>query len=165
MWKKACRLVLGSRIHHESDLARSAAHAGARRNRHHRCCNTVASATALRAWRRRRDDARLRSQPCAPAANRGGVATTALVTAAAGPISFIALVAPQIARRLMHTAGVSLLGAAAMGAVLLTGAHVLSLIIATFYRQIPVGLITVVIGGMYMLWLLIRESKRHYGTG
>ena len=94
-----------------------------------------------------------------------GVATTALVTAAAGPISFIALVAPQIARRLMHTAGVSLLGAAAMGAVLLTGAHVLSLIIATFYRQIPVGLITVVIGGMYMLWLLIRESKRHYGTG
>jgi len=65
----------------------------------------------------------------------------------------------------MHTAGVSLLGAAAMGAVLLTGAHVLSLIIATFYRQIPVGLITVVIGGMYMLWLLIRESKRHYGTG
>ncbi|MDK4320400.1 MAG: iron-enterobactin ABC transporter permease [Corynebacterium propinquum] len=94
-----------------------------------------------------------------------GVATTALVTAAAGPISFIALVAPQIARRIMRTAGVSLLGAAAMGATLLTGAHILSLVIATFYRQIPVGLITVVIGGLYMLWLLLRESTRRYGTG
>ena len=37
-----------------------------------------------------------------------GVATTALVTAAAGPIGFIALVAPQLARRITRSAGVSL---------------------------------------------------------
>ena len=93
-----------------------------------------------------------------------GVATTAVVTAAAGPISFIALAAPQIARRITQTPGVSLLSAAAMGSALLSGAHLLSLVIATFYYTIPVGLITVIIGGMYMIWLLIRETRREYGA-
>src|SRR5699024_214487 len=69
-----------------------------------------------------------------------GVATTALVTAAAGPIGFIALAAPQLARRITNSPGVSLLSSAAMGAALLAIAHLLSLIIATFYRPIPVGL-------------------------
>nr|WP_231911059.1 iron chelate uptake ABC transporter family permease subunit [Corynebacterium suranareeae] len=94
-----------------------------------------------------------------------GVATSALVTAAAGPISFIALVAPQLARRLTRTAGVSLVAAAAMGAALLSCAHLLSLIISSFYRSIPVGLLTVSIGGCYMIWLLLRETRRQYRTG
>lgn len=94
-----------------------------------------------------------------------GVATTALVTAAAGPISFIALIAPQIARRLTRTPGVSLFPASCMGAALLSAAHLLSLIISTFYRTIPVGLLTVSIGGCYMIWLLIREARRQYNTG
>lgn len=80
-----------------------------------------------------------------------GVATTALVTAAAGPISFIALVAPQLARRIAGTPGVTVLGAAAVGAALLTFAHFLSLVIAQFYRSIPVGLLTVSVGGIYMI--------------
>lgn len=92
-----------------------------------------------------------------------GVATTALVTAAAGPIGFIALAAPQLARRLTRSAGVSLLASAAMGAALLTGAHVLSLLIAQVYRTVPVGLITVCVGGLYLIWLLIRETRRHHG--
>lgn len=93
-----------------------------------------------------------------------GVATTALVTAAAGPIGFIALAAPQIARRITRTPGVSLLAAATMGATMLSGAHLLSLIISHFYRTIPVGLITVCVGGLYMIWLLIRETRKQYGT-
>lgn len=92
-----------------------------------------------------------------------GVATTALVTAAAGPIGFVALAAPQLARRITNSPGVSLLSSAAMGAALLAIAHLLSLIIATFYRPIPVGLITVSIGGCYMIWLLIQEARRYYG--
>lgn len=92
-----------------------------------------------------------------------GVATTALVTAAAGPISFIALVAPQLARRIAGTPGVTVLGAAAVGAALLTFAHFLSLVIAQFYRSIPVGLLTVSVGGIYMIWLLIREAHKQYG--
>lgn len=93
-----------------------------------------------------------------------GVSTTALVTAAAGPIGFIALVAPQLARRIAGTPGVTVLGAAAVGAALLTFAHFLSLVIAHFYRSIPVGLLTVSVGGVYMIWLLVREARKQYGT-
>lgn len=93
-----------------------------------------------------------------------GVASTALVTAAAGPISFIALVSPQIARRLTGSAGVSVLSAAAMGAALLAAAHLLSLLVAQAYRPVPVGLITVCLGGFYLIWLIIRETRRHHGA-
>lgn len=92
-----------------------------------------------------------------------GVATTALVTAAAGPIGFIALVAPQLARRLTRSAGVSLLAAAAMGAALLVAAQLTSLVVSEFFRPIPVGLLTVVLGGCYLIWLLIHETRRQYG--
>ncbi|MFD5554195.1 FecCD family ABC transporter permease [Streptomyces sp. NPDC127068] len=93
-----------------------------------------------------------------------GVATTALVTAAAGPIGFIALVAPQLARRLTRSPGVRLLPAAAMGAALLSAAHVLALLVARSYRPVPVGLITVCLGGLYLIRLLIHESRRQYGA-
>ncbi|WP_460681660.1 FecCD family ABC transporter permease [Nesterenkonia populi] len=93
-----------------------------------------------------------------------GVATTALVTAAAGPIGFIALVAPQLARRLTGAGGVSMLAAAAMGAFLLAAAHLLSLVIAQVYRPVPVGLITVCLGGIYLLRLLIRETRSQNGV-
>jgi iron complex transport system permease protein len=89
-----------------------------------------------------------------------GVAGSALVTAAAGPIGFIALVAPQLARRLTRSPGVSLIAAAAMGAVLLSSAHLASLVIASYYRSVPVGLITVCLGGTYLIWLLIREARQ-----
>ncbi|UCR88900.1 FecCD family ABC transporter permease [Mycetocola spongiae] len=88
-----------------------------------------------------------------------GVALTALVTAAAGPIGFVSLVAPQLARRLTRSAGVSLLPAAVMGAFLLA--------LADFAAQrlfsptvLPVGVLTVSIGGFYFLWLLVREGKK-----
>lgn len=89
-----------------------------------------------------------------------GVAATALVTAAAGPIGFVALSAPQLARRLARTPGVTVGSAACMGAALLAGAHTLSLLIAEAYRPIPVGLITVCLGGLYLIWLLIRETRK-----
>lgn len=93
-----------------------------------------------------------------------GVSTTALVTATAGPLGFIALVAPQIARRLTRSPGVSLLSAAAMGALLLMSAQLLSLVVAGFYRPIPVGLITVCVGGLYLIWLLVHEARRSQTT-
>lgn len=48
-----------------------------------------------------------------------GVALTAMVTAAAGPIGFVSLAAPQLVRRLTGSAGVTLLPSAAMGGALL----------------------------------------------
>lgn len=87
-----------------------------------------------------------------------GVALTASVTAAAGPILFVALAAPQIGRRLARTAGITTAPAACTGALLLIAAdfvaqHVLP-------AQVPVGLVTVVIGGAYLLWLLLAEARR-----
>lgn len=87
-----------------------------------------------------------------------GVALTALVTATAGPISFIALCAPQIARRMTRSAGVELLPSALTGGLLLLAAdwgaqHALGM-------QLPVGVMTVSIGGIYFLWLLIREGRK-----
>lgn len=84
-----------------------------------------------------------------------GVALTALVTAAAGPISFIALAAPQIARRLTGASGIGLVPAALMGALILAGADILAISL-----RLPVGVITVSIGGSYLLWLLLREYRR-----
>lgn len=88
-----------------------------------------------------------------------GVALTALVTASAGPIAFIALVAPQIARRLTRSSGVGTIAAGAVGAFLL----VLSDFVAQRLfapMQLPVGIVTVSVGGLYFVWLLVRETRR-----
>ncbi|KAA9393738.1 iron-enterobactin ABC transporter permease [Kocuria coralli] len=90
-----------------------------------------------------------------------GVMTTAIVTAAAGPIGFIALAAPQLARRVAGTAGVGLASSAAMGALLLSAAHAIAVLSAMWFLPIPVGLVTVCIGGTYFIILLIREARRH----
>ncbi|MEE4407567.1 MULTISPECIES: iron-enterobactin ABC transporter permease [unclassified Serratia (in: enterobacteria)] len=87
-----------------------------------------------------------------------GVTLTAAATAVAGPISFIALVAPQIARRLCANRGVLLL-TALTGALLLLIADVAAQRLFMPY-QLPVGVLTVSLGGIYLIWLLIRESRK-----
>ncbi|RLM24497.1 iron ABC transporter permease [Brenneria alni] len=88
-----------------------------------------------------------------------GVILIAVVTATAGPISFIALAAPQIARRLTQASSVPLFSSAMIGAILLLSADITAQ--HTFAGvQLPVGAVTVSIGGIYLIWLLIRESRR-----
>lgn len=87
-----------------------------------------------------------------------GVALIATVTAAAGPISFVALAAPQIARRITRTPGVTVAPAAFTGAFLLLAADVTAQHLLPV--TLPVGVITVVIGGGYLVWLLIHEVRR-----
>lgn len=87
-----------------------------------------------------------------------GVALTAIVTAAAGPISFIALAAPQIARRLTRSAGIALIPSALTGGLLLLAADWAAQ--HAFGVQLPVGVMTVSIGGLYFIWLLIREGRK-----
>ena len=88
-----------------------------------------------------------------------GVALTATVTAAAGPIAFVALAVPQIAMRLTKSAGVALLPSAATGALLLGVADYLAQR-AFAPTQLPVGIVTICIGGLYFAWLLMREARR-----
>ncbi|MGC3955527.1 MAG: iron chelate uptake ABC transporter family permease subunit [Propionicimonas sp.] len=85
------------------------------------------------------------------------VALMAIVTAVTGPITFIALVAPPIAARLTGSPG-------SAGAVVATGALLLSIadLVARFAlpTELPVGLVTLVIGGGYLGWLLLRPERR-----
>ncbi len=89
-----------------------------------------------------------------------GVIPTALVTAAIGPVAFIALAAPQIARRLTrHGDSADLAGAALVGAFLLLVSDMIAQH-AFSGVMLPVGSVTVCIGGGYLVWLLIREARR-----
>ena len=88
-----------------------------------------------------------------------GIVLVAIATAAAGPIAFIALVAPQIARRLIGTATLSLLPAAFAGGLLLLSSDLVAQR-AFAPTQLPVGVMTVVVGGAYFVWLLIREGRK-----
>ncbi|GGC23767.1 iron-enterobactin transporter permease [Brevibacterium sediminis] len=87
------------------------------------------------------------------------VALVAVVTAAAGPIAFVALAAPQIGRRIARAQGTSLLTSAAVGALLLVAADLIAQH-AFGDIQLPVGVITVSIGGIYLIWLLIQEARK-----
>lgn len=89
-----------------------------------------------------------------------GVALTALVTASAGPISFIALVAPQIACRLVGSTSIRLIPSALLGAFLLAAADLAAQRLFA-PAQLPVGVMTVCLGGAYFVWLLVREAKRN----
>ncbi|WP_030683452.1 FecCD family ABC transporter permease [Streptomyces sp. NRRL B-1347] len=86
------------------------------------------------------------------------VLLTAAATAAAGPVSFVALTAPQLARRLTRSPGPNLLPSMCMGATLLIVADWASQR-AFGADQLPVGVVTGVLGGVYLLWLLATERK------
>ncbi|MBI3212215.1 MAG: iron chelate uptake ABC transporter family permease subunit [Mycobacterium sp.] len=88
-----------------------------------------------------------------------GVALVAVACAAAGPITFIALAAPQIARRLTASPGVGLVPSAAMGAVLLLVGDIIA---AQLFgdNELPVGAVTVSLGGAYLVYLLVTQARR-----
>lgn len=82
-----------------------------------------------------------------------GVTLAAVAVASAGPIGFLALAAPQLARRLARTAGISFAPSIAMGALLLSLADIAAQRLLSPF-QIPVGLVSAAMGGLYLLWLL-----------
>ncbi|MFI1925412.1 MULTISPECIES: iron chelate uptake ABC transporter family permease subunit [unclassified Streptomyces] len=86
------------------------------------------------------------------------VLLTAAATAAAGPVSFVALTAPQLARRLTRSPGPNLVPSLCMGAALLVTADWASQRLFGD-GQLPVGVVTGVLGGVYLLWLLVTERR------
>lgn len=87
-----------------------------------------------------------------------GVSLTAIVTATTGPIAFVALAAPQIAKRIARSAGLPLGHAALVGAMLLLAADIIAQHLLP--TALPVGVVTIVLGGVYLLNLLVREARR-----
>ena len=67
------------------------------------------------------------------------------------------LVASQL-RRLTRSAGVALIPSALTGGLLLLAADWAAQ--HAFGVQLPVGVMTVSIGGLYFIWLLIREGRK-----
>ncbi|MEW6152943.1 MAG: iron chelate uptake ABC transporter family permease subunit [Actinomycetota bacterium] len=87
-----------------------------------------------------------------------GVGLAAVATASAGPVAFVALVSPQIARRLVGGA------TAALGPAALSGAALMLLSDLAARRlfaptELPVGVVTAVIGAPYLIWLLARANR------
>lgn len=83
------------------------------------------------------------------------VGLTAAAVATAGPVSFVALMAAPIARRLVGGGRVALGPIAAVGAAITLASD----LIAQFAipgNALPVGVVTGVIGAPYLLWLLAR---------
>ncbi|RIV37417.1 FecCD family ABC transporter permease [Micromonospora radicis] len=85
------------------------------------------------------------------------VLLVSLSAAAAGPVSFVALTAPHLARRLTRAPGTNLLPAAVVGALILVVADQMAQRI--FPQQLPVGVVTGVLGGGYLVWLLATERR------
>lgn len=86
----------------------------------------------------------------------------AFATAAAGPILFVALASPQIAQRLARTTAPPITTAALTGASLVMVSDLISLRIMDD-TALPVGVVTGVLGGPFLLWQLARTGKA--GTG
>ena len=97
-----------------------------------------------------------------PQMRAGLVAVLALATGAAvaqtGLIAFVGLAAPHLVRSIVKTTHGRLIGLASLcGAVLLTAADILARwLIAP--RELPVGVLTAVLGGGYLLWLMHRRA-------
>ncbi|MBU7599766.1 iron chelate uptake ABC transporter family permease subunit [Streptomyces sp. P38-E01] len=86
------------------------------------------------------------------------VLLTAFAAAAAGPIAFVALTAPQLARRLTRAPGPNLVPALCMGAALVVCADLLAG--RAFGDQpLPAGVVTGVLGGAYLVWLLATQRR------
>jgi len=86
------------------------------------------------------------------------VALAGLATGAAGPIAFIALAAPQLVVRLGAVRGMPVLSAAAMGACLLVLADLCAQLLP-IAASVPIGRMTGVIGGLYLIFLLTRSRQ------
>lgn len=110
------------------------------------------------------DDDTARGLGLRPTARRVGLASigvvvAAMVTAQVGAVDFVALVAPQVARRLVRTERPPLLSAALVGALLVVLADLAGrrLFAPT---QLPAGVLTAAIGGPYLLFLLVRGRRK-----
>lgn len=91
-------------------------------------------------------------------------ALTAAATLIIGPLSFVGLMAPHLARVLgQQTVGRQLIVAAAVGALLLAFADYLARVLL-YPNQLPAGLLAALVGGAYFLWGLSRNG-RHVKTG
>ncbi|QLH22528.1 iron chelate uptake ABC transporter family permease subunit [Streptomyces sp. Rer75] len=88
-----------------------------------------------------------------------GIVLAAMATGAAGPVDFVALLAPQIARRMTRTAQIPLLCSALTGAFIVVAADLLARK-AFAPTELPVGVLTAAVGAPYLIYLLLTSGGR-----
>jgi len=81
----------------------------------------------------------------------------AVATASAGPIGFVALVVPQICQRLVGGSAPPLVTSAVYGALLTVSADLIAR--TALPAELPVGIVTAVLGAPYLLYLLGRRNR------
>lgn len=91
------------------------------------------------------------------------VLLAAAAVGAAGPVPFVALVAPQVAMRLAKCPTPPLVASGLVGALLLTGADLVAR--TALPMALPVGVVTAAIGGPFLVYLLVRANLRGRYTG
>ncbi|GIE98660.1 FecCD family ABC transporter permease [Paractinoplanes rishiriensis] len=91
-----------------------------------------------------------------------GVGLVAFATAAAGPVLFVALAAPQVAQRLAGRATPPPLASALTGAVMVLASDLLARYLVPD-AEMPVGVVTGALGAAFLLWLLARANRAGSG--
>ncbi|MEU6957778.1 Fe(3+)-hydroxamate ABC transporter permease FhuB [Streptomyces sp. NPDC045714] len=108
------------------------------------------------------DDATASSLGSAPGRVRAlslllAVALAGLAVGICGPVGFVALASPVIASRLAGPLRVPLVGSMLTGAVLVVAADTLGRVVLEGV-ELPVGIVTTVLGGPFLLWVLLGRS-------
>ncbi|WP_330177549.1 iron chelate uptake ABC transporter family permease subunit [Streptomyces sp. NBC_01498] len=86
------------------------------------------------------------------------VLLAAVAVSAAGPVPFVALVAPQVAMRLARCPTPPMAASGLVGALLLIGADLVAR--AALPISLPVGVVTAAVGGPFLVYLLVRANLR-----
>lgn len=81
-----------------------------------------------------------------------------VAVSAAGPVPFVALVAPQITMRLLRSPVPPLIASGLFGALLLIGSDLIARIVLP--NDLPVGIVTAIIGGPFLVYLLVRANMK-----
>ncbi|TNM59415.1 iron ABC transporter permease [Streptomyces sp. NP160] len=96
------------------------------------------------------------------------VAAAAAAVVACGPVGFVALLVPQVALRLAGRAARGrppVLASAVLGAVLVVLADCVGRtslgidLLFTLPQEVPVGVVTSIVGAPYLIWLLVRRAR------
>ncbi|MYU02646.1 iron chelate uptake ABC transporter family permease subunit [Streptomyces sp. SID8366] len=122
---------------------------------------TVVASRALHWLELGEDTARGLGVPVGRARILLAVAATALAaatTAAVGPITFVALAAPHLCRRLVRSPGAPVVPAGFMGALLLTASDFAAQRVLPG-TELPVGALTGVLGGLYLCRVLVTRRR------
>jgi iron complex transport system permease protein len=87
-----------------------------------------------------------------------GAGLAAVATAAAGPVVFVALAAPLIARRLVGGRCIALIPSAQVGGGIVVFADLAARRLFS-PTELPVGVVTAIVGAPLLLWLLVRANR------